>query len=103
MKEKWDVAIIGGGPAGLATAATVAQGGKSVVLLEKGQEFGGRAISTTEAGAILNLGPHALYRNGAAHRVLDRLGSMPNGGKPSQNITWVFSPDEAATTAGLLI
>lgn len=99
----WDVAIIGGGTAGLAAAALAAFGEKSVVLLEKGKVLGGRATSSAEGGALLNLGPHALYRNGPAQRVLDRLGFKPTGGAPGPNLLWVSSQGEIVTSAGLLL
>jgi geranylgeranyl reductase len=40
MKEKYDVIIVGAGPAGLSCAETLAKGGKSVLVLEKNHEIG---------------------------------------------------------------
>ncbi|MBW5447468.1 FAD-dependent oxidoreductase [Cohnella sp. CFH 77786] len=101
----WDVAVIGGGPAGLAAAAFAARAGKSVVLFEKAAGFGGRSASVIESGAVLNLGAHALYRGGSAQHVLEQLGVETPGKGPGPNIHWV--PGEGrgdiVSTAGLLL
>lgn len=63
-----DVAIVGGGLAGLACAVALSDAGLRVSVLERGEEAGGRARSLTdpETGDRLDLGPHILlsdYRN----------------------------------------
>ena len=40
MKDKYDVVIVGAGPAGLSCAETLAKGGKSVLVLEKNHKVG---------------------------------------------------------------
>ncbi|MBL7075695.1 NAD(P)/FAD-dependent oxidoreductase, partial [candidate division KSB1 bacterium] len=40
FKESYDVIVVGGGPAGLLAARTAAEGGVSVLLLEKDREIG---------------------------------------------------------------
>lgn len=75
------IAIVGGGLGGLATAALLAPHA-TVTLYERASHLGGRARSQVEAGATLNLGPHALYRASAAMRVLRRLGVTPRGAAP---------------------
>lgn len=71
--------VIGGGLGGLATAAYLARAGLPVTLIEKSSELGGRA-RTTEVGRYrLNLGPHALYLDGAAKAALAQLGIDPPG------------------------
>jgi phytoene dehydrogenase-like protein len=81
MDRKADVAVIGGGLAGLAAAAYLARTGRSVVVLEKSGQLGGRARTRTKAGFHFNVGPHALYRGGAASAVLRELG-VPFQGRP---------------------
>jgi len=40
MKDKYDVVVVGAGPAGLSCAEVLAKGGKSVLVLEKNNEVG---------------------------------------------------------------
>ena len=40
MKDKYDVIVVGAGPAGLSCAEVLAKGGKSVLVLEKNNEVG---------------------------------------------------------------
>lgn len=82
MKQAFDVAVVGGGLAGLSAAAYLGRAGLSVVVVEKGKELGGRARTTVEEGFSLNLGAHAVYRNGPAWSVLDELKVPVVGGIP---------------------
>lgn len=77
---KSDVVIIGGGIAGLATGALLAKAGRRAVVLEKGNQPGGRAYAYTEKGYTLNYGAHAMYRphTGLLGDILRRLG-RPDG------------------------
>jgi phytoene dehydrogenase-like protein len=77
-----DVAVVGGGLAGLAAATILARHGRAVRLFEKGQRPGGRAATQVKQGFHFNLGPHALYRKGAAARLLQQLGVRFHGGVP---------------------
>lgn len=83
MDEAWDVAVVGGGLSGLAAATYLGRKGLSVVVIEKARELGGRARTTVEQGFSLNLGAHAVYRNGAAWAVLDELSVPRIGGVPA--------------------
>lgn len=103
MNKVWDVAVIGGGMAGLATATMIAAQGRSVIVMERGTSFGGRGISTNRDGAMINLGPHAYYRGGAAERVLGHLGIHVQGGVPGLNISWLLSDGQMTTTARILV
>jgi phytoene dehydrogenase-like protein len=80
--KSYDVVIIGGGIAGLTASIYLAKAGLSVSLLEKANQFGGRALTVKKGGASLNLGAHALYRGGAVETVLRELGVEPKGAYP---------------------
>jgi phytoene dehydrogenase-like protein len=76
------IVVVGGGLAGLATAALLARDGARVTLLERASALGGRAQTTRAGDFHLNLGPHALYRSGAGVRILTELGVSYRGGIP---------------------
>ena len=77
-----DIAVAGGGLGGLVSAILCAQGGKSVILLESRNELGGRAMTRENEEFRFNLGPHALYRDGATVAVMRGMGIALPGGVP---------------------
>jgi phytoene dehydrogenase-like protein len=80
LPARFDVAVVGGGLAGLAAAATAARAGRTVVLFEQASVPGGRARTRTEDGFAFNIGPHALYRGGLSLHVLRDLDVEPGAG-----------------------
>jgi phytoene dehydrogenase-like protein len=62
--------VVGGGIAGLTAAVALAQKGGNVAVYEQARHFGGRAATQHQDGFSLNLGPHALYRNGLFYKTL---------------------------------
>lgn len=80
-----DIAVVGGGLAGLTAATFLARAGYEVTLLEQSQQLGGRAITHVEKGFHFNLGPRALYRAGQGEKILQELGIQFSGGIPSLN------------------
>jgi NADPH-dependent 2,4-dienoyl-CoA reductase/sulfur reductase-like enzyme len=60
LPDRVDVAVIGGGLAGLAAAATAARAGRSVVLFEQASGPGGRGRTRSDHGLALNIRPHPL-------------------------------------------
>lgn len=82
MNERQHIAIVGGGLAGLATAAYLARAGKQVTLFERSEHLGGRGATVVHNGYYHNLGPHALYKGGAGIEVLEELGIRYTGNQP---------------------
>src|SRR5438552_5575422 len=62
--------VVGGGIAGLTAAVALAQKGCAVAVYDQSKHFGGRAATQHQDGFSLNLGPHALYRNGPFYKAL---------------------------------
>jgi hypothetical protein len=75
--------VVGGGIAGLTAANALAGNGNRVTLLEQSERLGGRAITQQDRGYLLNLGPHALYRDGQAMRTLREWRIPVQGHRPA--------------------
>ncbi len=82
FRDTSDLVVVGGGLAGLSAAAVAGRAGRRVTVLEKAGDLGGRAATRKIEGYAFNIGPHALYRGGAAMRVLRELGIEPRGKRP---------------------
>ncbi len=98
-----DLAVVGGGLAGLSVAALVAKAGRSVVLFEQAGAIGGRAATQVREGVFFNLGAHALYFWGQAFALLRELdvpfsGHFPDPGKS----LLLTDSDEAPLPRGLV-
>jgi phytoene dehydrogenase-like protein len=76
-----DIAVIGGGLAGLTAAATTSRGGATTLVLEAHRP-GGRARTTDRDGFLWNLGGHALYLGGPGSAALASVGVTPAGAAP---------------------
>ncbi|MBS4197097.1 phytoene desaturase family protein [Lederbergia citri] len=83
---KYDVAVVGGGLAGLTAANFLAREGKKVVVLEKSNRLGGRGMTNDKNGVLMNLGAHALYLSGDAMTILTELGLSIPGGNASKSV-----------------
>ncbi|MFW6372224.1 MAG: FAD-dependent oxidoreductase [Thermodesulfobacteriota bacterium] len=66
-----EVAVIGGGPAGMAAAAEAARRGASAALVEESPTFGGKVLKTADRG--LPLSPIEGYEKRIANRLLTDL------------------------------
>ena len=95
VTETVDVAVVGGGLAGLAAAASAADCGATVIVVDR-DERGGRAATEIVGRFRFNRGGHGLYRGGPGAEVLRRFGVRPTGAKPSiRGQMWRLG-DEAA-------
>jgi uncharacterized protein with NAD-binding domain and iron-sulfur cluster len=79
--NNFDVAVVGGGVAGLAVATALAEGGRRVLVLEARGQLGGRAtaFADRETGELVDNGQHVLfgcYRE--TFRLLRRIGAEGN-------------------------
>jgi phytoene dehydrogenase-like protein len=101
-QNHWDVVIIGGGLAGLVSAAVLGKAGMKTLLLEKAKSAGGRAKTDIISDQFFNIGPHALYKKGKAVPILKELGVEINGSAPKiggllmgghESFTAPFSPN----------
>ena len=91
QQRSFDLAVIGGGLAGLAAATYAARAGRSVVLFERAPQVGGRATTQNRDGYLFNQGPHALYRAGHGVGVLRELGISWHGAPPAPEGSWAMS------------
>ncbi|HZB10926.1 MAG TPA: NAD(P)/FAD-dependent oxidoreductase [Rubrobacter sp.] len=79
-----EVAVVGGGIAGLTAACFLAREGAGVTLFEKAPTVGGRAATKESGGFLFNRGIHALYTGGAASRAFEELGVSYGHGTPKE-------------------
>lgn len=84
MLAQTDVAVVGGGMAGLTCACYLAREGVEVTLFEKAPILGGRAATQGIDGFLFNRGIHALYTGGAASRALEELDVTYGHGSPKE-------------------
>lgn len=101
-QQQFDVAVVGGGVAGLTAAAFAARKGLRTILFERSERIGGRAISTRDRDYVFNLGPHALF-NSHFRKALVEL-DVPFSGTVPKKSQFVeragrFYPLPATTTA----
>lgn len=81
-----DVIVVGGGPAGLSAALTLASEGRSVILLEKNAQVGGQAATSS---LIENVPPFADGFSGA-HFAEQSCRQCAKFGVDIQCNTWVY-------------
>ncbi|HVX61348.1 MAG TPA: FAD-dependent oxidoreductase [Pirellulales bacterium] len=80
-QRETETVVVGAGAAGLTAAACLVRAGRKVTVLEKSRVCGGRARTRNQDGFQFNVGPHALYLNGAGRQILAEL-QIPVQGSP---------------------
>jgi phytoene dehydrogenase-like protein len=86
MTSHSDVAVVGGGLAGLTVAHELACAGFPVTLYDRKRKLGGRAGTALKDDFALDQGPHALYLGGATNRYLTSLGITMRGATPDRDL-----------------
>lgn len=89
MKNKFDVAVIGAGMAGLGAATILQQSGKNVVLIDKFDQVGGRnQCWTYKEDWVIDIGLHLveLGKYSACNELVERVGGTVNWGEWSGGI-----------------
>jgi len=105
MSTDFDVAIIGGGAAGIGAARELAASGRSALLLEASSRLGGRAWTYEIAGQRLDLGCgwlHSGDRNSWT-RIAEEAGRVVDRRPPKWGVQYRhlgFSPDEQKAARG---
>ncbi len=80
----YDVVIIGAGAAGLSAGALLAKEGKRVLVCERDQILGGRALAVRDQGYTVNIGGHLLEDGGSGlTRIFSYVGKELVHGKVS--------------------
>jgi len=69
MKNKTEVIVVGGGPAGISAAITIARAGKKVILIERGNFFGSKNVF---GGAIYTQPTKEIFPNFEESAPLER-------------------------------
>jgi phytoene dehydrogenase-like protein len=76
-----DIAVVGGGVAGLIAAHDTARMGLATLLFEAAPALGGRAQTRVAEGFHFNQGPHALYANGQFNQALSAMAVKFSGNR----------------------
>ena len=74
MKQEYDVVVVGGGMAGLTSAAYLCRAGVSTLLVEKGKQVGGLVNTFRQRGFAFDAGIRAFENSGILFPMLRDLG-----------------------------
>ena len=88
---KYDVVVIGAGAAGLTAGALLAKHGKKIVVMDREEHLGGRAMAVPFEGYRLSLGGHLLEDGGSGiTKIISHLGGELKHGLTSKGMpVWV--------------
>ncbi|MEM2561914.1 MAG: FAD-dependent oxidoreductase [Candidatus Bathyarchaeia archaeon] len=85
-----DVAVIGGGPSGVAAAISAARNGMKTMLIERYPYLGGMMTG----GLVLLLIEYDRYEYGILKETVERLTKLPNGVTlPPRKRPWILGPE----------
>src|SRR5258708_13455004 len=96
VRGEYDVVVLGGGPAGIAAAASAAMQGRKTLLVERYGFLGGMGTAagvTTFCGLHANVhGEHRQVVHGIADELLARLDRLPGPRKPPASFCTNHAP-----------
>ena len=107
----YDVAVVGGGSAGIAAAIGAAQAGKRVLLIERNSYFGGQATHCSlpsYCGFFTQADPFEQVVGGIGQQVLDKMGGLgfyqgPRRTARTGTVIVVVDPEEIKYSLDLLV
>ena len=99
IQNKYDTIIVGGGIAGLTSAAYLSSEGKKILLIEKNDKCGGLVNSFSHNGFHFEAGVRALEDAGIIFPMLKDLGIGPDSNISVEQVRLISNEDRRFETS----